>query len=136
MSGKKKAYQDQERVYLPADKGKVMVAMDRKIEKSGKNSYEHKMIKVLDDMKAKRSIRADKDWDLTDKISMEGRNIIQEIVDKDELTDNEGRKLKPNDCHAPRLTGYPKIHKVHPIPLRGVVSFIGSPYENVSRKLE
>ena len=42
--------------------------------------------------------------------------------------------MKPNDCRAPRLTGYPKIHKDN-VPLRGVVSFIGSPYENVAKTL-
>ena len=33
--GKKKAYEDKERVFLPADKGKVMVAMDKTVEKGG-----------------------------------------------------------------------------------------------------
>ena len=42
--------------------------------------------------------------------------------------------MKPNDCRAPRITGYPKIHKEN-VPLRGVVSFIGSPYENVAKTL-
>ena len=42
--------------------------------------------------------------------------------------------MKPNDCRAPRLTGYPKVHKAD-VPLRGVVSFIGSPYENVAKTL-
>ena len=32
------------------------------------------------------------------------------------------------------MTGYPKIHKTE-VPLRGVVSFIGSTYENISRAL-
>ena len=42
--------------------------------------------------------------------------------------------MKPSDCRAPRVTGYPKIHK-EDVPLRGVVSFIGSPYENVAKTL-
>ena len=66
--GRKKAYKDKDRVYLPADKGKVMVAMDKTEEKGGETSYEFKMKKVLEDMKAKPSIRANKDWDLTEKI--------------------------------------------------------------------
>ena len=132
--GKKKAYADKERVYLPADKGKVMVAMDKHIEKGGENSYEHKMKKVLEDLKATTSIRANKDWDVTEKVSREGRAIIQEIVEKGEISEQKGRWMKPNDCRAPRLTGYPKIHK-NDVPLRGVVSFIGSPYENVAKTL-
>ena len=31
--GKKRAYEDEEKVYLPAEKGKAMVAMDKRIEK-------------------------------------------------------------------------------------------------------
>ena len=132
--GRTKAYQDKDRVFIPADKGKVMVAMDKRMEKGGENSYEYKMKTVLEDMKAKPSIRANKDWDLTEKISKEGREIVNEMVMNGEITEGYGKRLKPNDCRAPRLTGYPKIHKPG-VPLRGVVSFIGSPYENVSRAL-
>ena len=111
-----------------------MVAMDKTIEKGGENSYEYKMKKVLADLKARPSIRANKDWDLTEKISRDGRAIIQEMIDNEEVTQTYGKRLKPNDCRAPRLTGYPKIHKSD-VPLRGVVSFIGSPYENVAKAL-
>ena len=39
MVVKKKAYKDKDGVYLPADKGKVMVAMDKTEEKDGEESY-------------------------------------------------------------------------------------------------
>ena len=132
--GRKKAYDDKDKVYLPADKGKVMVAMDKTIAKGGENSYESKMKKVLDDMKARPSTRANKDWDLTEKISRDGREIVKEMVENGEVTEKYGKHLKPNDCRAPRLTGYPKIHKTE-VPLRGVVSFIKSPYENIAKAL-
>ena len=132
--GKKKAYKEKDLIYVPADKGKVMVAMDRTMEKGGENSYEYKMKKVLEDMKAKPSIRANKDWDLTEKVAREGRAIIQEMVNGGEITQTYGKWLKPNDCRAPRITGFPKIHKDE-VPLRGVVSFIGSPYEKVAGAL-
>ena len=85
-------------------------------------------------MKAKPLVRANEDWDVTEKVSREGRKIIQEMVDNEEITQAYGKHLKPNDCRAPRLTGYPKIHKQE-VPLRGVVSFIGSPYQNVAKAL-
>ena len=107
-------------MFIPADKGKVMVAMDKRMEKGGENSYEYKMKTVLEDMKAKPSIRANKDWDLTEKISKEGREIVNEMVMNGEITEGYGKRLKPNDCRAPRLTGYPKIHKPG-VPLRGVI---------------
>ena len=132
--GRKKAYEDKDKVYLPADKGKVMVAMDKTVEKGGENSYEFKMKKVMDDMKAKPSIRAGKDWDLTEKVSREGRALIKEMVDNEEITQAYGKRLSPNDCRAPRVTGYPKVHKAD-VPLRGVVSFISSPYENIAKAL-
>ena len=136
--GRKKMYEDEKHVYLPADKGKVMVAMDKTVEEGGENSYEHKMKKVMQDLKAKPSTRRKEgqieDWDVTEKVSKEGRAIISEIVEKGEITEQKGRWMKPNDCRAPRITGYPKIHKEN-VPLRGVVSFIGSPYENVAKTL-
>ena len=59
---------------------------------------------------------------------------MKEMVEAEEITKKQGVHLKPNDCRAPRLTGYPKIHKSD-VPLRGVVSFIKSPYENVAKAL-
>ena len=132
--GRKKAHDDVNRVYLPADKGKVMVAMDKSSTTGGEESYEFKMKKVLEDLKATPATRANSDWDVTEKVSREGRAIIQEMVNNNEITEQKGRWLKPNDCRAPRLTGYPKVHKDN-VPLRGVVSFIGSPYENVAKTL-
>ena len=58
-----------------------MVSVDKTIEKGGDESYEHKMKKVMNDMKARPSIRANKDWDLTDKVSREGQEIINEIME-------------------------------------------------------
>ena len=59
---------------------------------------------------------------------------MQKMVENGEVTKEQGRRLKPSDCRAPRLTGYPKIHK-EAVPLRGVVSFIRSPYENIAKAL-
>ena len=56
------------------------------------------------------------------------------MIKDGEVTQQRGRYLKPNDCRAPRLTGYPKVHKAE-VPLRGVVSFIRSPYENIAKAL-
>ena len=50
------------------------------------------------------------------------------------MSEEEGNWIKPKNCHAPRLTGLPKIHK-EGTPMRGVVSTVGSPFEKISRKL-
>ena len=51
--GKTKALKDKDRIYLPADKGRIMVAMDRWESEGGEGSYEFKMKQVLADLKAK-----------------------------------------------------------------------------------
>ena len=42
--------------------------MDKYEDERGEQSYEHKMKQILVDPKAKPSIRANKDRDLTDKV--------------------------------------------------------------------
>ena len=128
---KKKALQDKNKVFLPADKGRIMVAMENI---NGEDSYEYKMKKVLIDLKAKPSIRSKKDWDLTEKVSRDGATVIDNIVKRNEITKEEGDRLKPKGCHAPRLSGLPKIHK-EDVPMRGIVSTVGSPFEKLSRYL-
>ncbi len=134
LQGKKKVLQDKKKVFLPADKGRIMVAMDKYESEGGDQSYEYKMKQVLVDLKAKPSLRAIKDWDLTDKVCRDGAKIIDSIIRKEEISKEEGERLKPKDCHAPRLSGLPKVHK-DGVPMRGVVSTIGSPFEKLSRYL-
>jgi hypothetical protein len=121
--GKTKAMKDENKVYLPADKRRIMVAMDRWESQGGENSYEFKMKEVLVDLKAKPSIRAGKVWDLTGKVCRDGAKIIENIVQRNELSEETGSCLKPKYCHAPRLSGLPKIHK-EGVPLRGIVSTV------------
>ena len=60
---KKKAMKDKEKVFLLADKGRIMVAMDRYESIRGEENYEYKMKLVLVDLKARPSKRAGEDWD-------------------------------------------------------------------------
>ena len=89
---------------------------------------------VLEDLKPKLLLRAGEPWDITEKISREGCKIINEIVQRGEISQARAKRFEPKHCHAPRLIGYPKIHKEN-VPLRGVVSFTGTPYEKASREL-
>jgi hypothetical protein len=131
--GRNKARNSDDHVFLPADKGKIMVAMDRK-EGAGEQSYEFKMKKVMEELKAKKSVRAGRDWDPTESVSRKGREIVASLVSRKEITEFEGDRMKPVHGHAPRVKGLPKAHK-DGMPLRGVVSFIGSPFQEVSRFL-
>ncbi|CAB4032069.1 Hypothetical predicted protein, partial [Paramuricea clavata] len=106
--------------------------MDRFESEGGEQSYDYTMKQVLVNLKAKPSIRAKNYWDLTDKVCREGTRIIERIVENGEVSKNDSERLKPEDCHAPRLSGLPKIHK-DGVPLKGVVSTVGSPFEKLSR---
>ena len=59
---------DKERVLLPEEKGRIMVAMDRYERTGGADSFEFKMKQVFVDLKARPSVRAGEDWALTDKV--------------------------------------------------------------------
>lgn len=59
--GKEKGKNDNKKVFLPADKRRIMVAMDRYESIGDEESYEYKMKQVLVDLKAKPSIRAGED---------------------------------------------------------------------------
>ncbi|CAB4003048.1 Hypothetical predicted protein [Paramuricea clavata] len=59
-----------------------MVAMNLFEYESGEQSYEFKTKQVLFDLKAKPSVRAKKDWDLTDKVCREGIRVIETIFER------------------------------------------------------
>ena len=111
-----------------------MVAMTKRESVAAENSYEFKMKKVLSDLKAEPSTRAGDDWDPTEKVCRDAKVIIQRIVERGEMTEAEAKQLRPTESHAPRLSGMPKIHKTD-VPMRGVVSTVGSPFAGISRFL-
>ena len=69
------------------------------------------MKQVLVDLEARPLVRAGEDWDLTDKVCRDGVKVIDRIINRKELTEDQGNSFKPKNCHAPRLTGLPKVHK-------------------------
>ena len=60
--------------------------------------------------------------------------FISRLLDNQKITQGECFNLKSSDAHAPRLYGQPKVHKPD-IPLRPIVSFIGSPTYALSKKI-
>ena len=136
--GKVETEKDEKRVFLPADKGKGMVVMDKYEKDGGEESYETKMRKVLDEMKAKKLTRKQngivKPWDLTDLKERSAGGIIKKLVSNKEISEGMGRKLKPLHCHAPKIKGLPKVHK-EGVPLRGVVDMKGTNYDSISKFL-
>ena len=74
-------------------------------------------------------MRAGEAKENTDQISREGCKIVNELVQKGEINQEHAKIIEPNYCNVLRLIGYSKIHKGN-VPLRGVVLFTGTPYEN------
>ena len=64
----------------------------------------------------------------------DGAKVIDRMVNRKELTEDQGNRLKPKNCHAPRLTGLPKAHK-EGVPMRGIVLMVGYPFEKISKTL-
>lgn len=109
-----------------------MVAMDRYESTEGEESYEYKMKKALVELKARPSVRAGHDRDLTDKVCRDGLKLIDRIISGHESTEDQGNRLKPKNCHLSRLTGLPKVHK-DGVSMRGVVSTVASPLERFQK---
>ena len=119
-------------MFLPVDKGQIMVAMDRYESTEGEEGYEYKMKKALVELKARPSMRAGHDRDLTDKVCRDGLKLIDRIISGHESTEDQGNRLKPKNCHLSRLTGLPKVHK-DGVSMRGVVSTVASPLERFQK---
>ena len=60
-------------MFLPADKGRIMVAIDRYEGTGGEENSEFKMKQLLMDLKVDPSVRAGEVWDLTDKVCQDGQ---------------------------------------------------------------
>ena len=115
--------QDDNIVVVPADKGKCVVVLN-------KSDYDNKCKDLLKDEKTYKSVGYNptsgykkKVTEFTTKISTEG------TIDLDLK-----RKLDPSSEPAvPAFYGLPKIHKSEPIPVRPIVSSIGSVTYNLAK---
>ena len=114
--------QDQDVVFLPADKGNITVVMDSV-------QYEEKIKNLLDDpvyLKVKR-----------DPTAATERKVLKEIrrLEKEDLIPKKlGTTLKPSASTTPKLYGLTIIHKPE-VPLRPIVSCIGSPTYQLAKHL-
>ncbi|XP_072037657.1 uncharacterized protein [Amphiura filiformis] len=115
---------DDNSVVVPADKGKSVVVLN-------KPDYDSKCKDLLKDEKTYKPVGYNptsgyrkKVTDFTTKLTTEGTfNVIQK------------RKLDapPSEPSVPAFYGLPKIHKAEPIPVRPIVSSIGSITYNLAK---
>ena len=112
--------QDKNIAILPADKGNATVVMDA-VE------YERKMTNLLEDPIYKR-VKRDPTVATERKVLKE----VRELEKKELIPRNLGTRLKPSASTSPKLYGLPKIHKTQ-VPMRPIVSCIGSPTYNLAK---
>ena len=113
---------DENIVILPADKGNSTVVMDR-------TEYDRKLEEMLSDNTYKKL-----DKDPTAKIKRKVAKTLKKTEDKGELSKERRLFLIPHASTAPQLYGLPKVHK-EGIPLRPIVSTIGSPTYGLAKEL-
>jgi len=110
-------------LFMKADKGNMTVIMN-------KQDYDEKLFEMLKNGETYEDLKrypTPKNEKLLNK-------FISRLLDKQQITQGECFTLKSSDVLAPRLYGQPKVHKPD-IPLRPIVSFIGSPTYALSKKI-
>ena len=105
---------DREWIILTADKGVVLVAMD-------KNDYIRKLKELLDDTSTYKPLNTDPTMKKKNKLI----TILRRVKTEAKLEDTIYRRMYPSGACSPKLYGLPKIHKKN-IPLRPIVSSRGS----------
>lgn len=108
-------------IILRADKGNATVVMDR-------TEYETKIKCMLNDTKTYLTLKADP----AKKCETKMKNLLSGM--KERIPDKTYKHLCTTDGTTPRLYGVPKIHK-DGIPLRPIISYIGSPTYQLSKHL-
>ncbi|CAK9810876.1 hypothetical protein ANTPLA_LOCUS6713 [Anthophora plagiata] len=120
--GEKKALyelkQNKDIVIIPADKGNTTVVMTRQ-------DYTNKITQLLQDDTYKKIHK-----DPTKTIERKTTALLKTA----KLPDDIYKSTNPQESRAPRLYGLPKIHKPD-VPLRPIVSAIGSPTYNLAKYL-
>ena len=114
----KKLNRDKDILILPADKGNATVIMKT-------TDYNGKILDILNTNDYKKVTR-----DPTAQILRKTNQLIRSST----LHTDTKKRLYKSEALPPRLYGLPKIHKKE-IPLRPIVSAIGSPTYNISKHL-
>ena len=72
--------------------------------------------------------------DPTQKTERVVNQFVSQLREEDKISPTRTHRMKSSDASSPRLYGLPKIHKAN-IPLRPIVSIIGSPTYALSKEL-
>ncbi|XP_068707863.1 uncharacterized protein [Montipora foliosa] len=114
---------DENVVIVPADKGRCLVVLNRE-------DYDQKCKSLLDDKKTYKLLGCNPTNGFRKKVCTFTNKIYTEGTIKVDFK----RKLDPpSETSVPAFYGLPKIHKPEPIPLRPIVSSIGSVTYNLAK---
>ena len=113
---------DETIVILPADKGRATVVMNSE-------DYTSKMEEILNDDKY-RPLRRDPTLTIEKKVTKSLKLLHSDGHISDKLLD----QLTPRYSDPPQMYGLPKVHKEN-IPMRPIVSTIGSPTYRLAKEL-
>ncbi|XP_045454291.1 uncharacterized protein LOC123663667 [Melitaea cinxia] len=114
LAALKELRRDQNIIVLKADKGNATVVLNT-------TDYDNKISNLLSDDNTYKKVN----YDPTARTNRSTRKLIKEcshVLDDDTVK----YLLRPRNVQPPKLYGLPKIHK-HNVPLRPIVSQIGSP---------
>ncbi|XP_055714366.1 uncharacterized protein LOC129808607 [Phlebotomus papatasi] len=100
---------------LQSDKGNRTVIMSR-------TEYDEKMRVLVQDTSTYEEISRDP----TSRFQLRNNDLVRAVYNKEKINSYQKSQLTTYKAIAPRIYGLPKVHKPG-VPLRPVVSYIGSP---------
>ena len=115
--------QDESIAILPADKGNATVVLDR-------TEYDDKLRSLLEGGDTYRKIPMNPTARMETKVT----RMVKDLADKGYITDRQMVYLAPQHSTSPQMYRLPKIHK-ESVPLRPIVSTIGSPTYRLAKEL-
>ena len=110
-------------VILPADKGRVTVVMNN-------TDYHDKMDELDNDKQTYEVLKRD----LTPALKQKLKSKLLQLKKADVIDMRRYNRLRCPVPKPPKLYGLPKLHKLN-VPMRPVVSFRGSPTNELSKYL-
>lgn len=110
-------------VIIPADKGRATVLLN-------KEKYIQKMEAIVNDETKYRGVKQDPTTRTENKVT----DAMKCLQSKEYISDRLYDRLAPHYTNPPQLNSLPKIHK-DGVPMRPIVSAIGSPCYNLAKEL-
>ena len=110
------------------DKGAGVVLLDHV-------DYVAKMMDILSDTSKFECLGSCEDFDNTGQNERALQAFLKRQQKEGKLSESVYDRIRPTGSIRPRMYGLPKIHKPHPIPLRPILSMVGSAYHEMARWL-